>query len=83
MNLVVLGTGNNVPQAGAHVLAVPLEVGGRGCSAGVRILVKYQLDGQDKGCIAVFTLCIHEFYLVKTVFAGGAKGQFESAGRAA
>ena len=62
---------------------IPLKVGGGSSCAGIRILVKYQLDGQDKGCIAVFTLCIHEFYLVKTVFAGGAKGQFESAGRAA
>lgn len=51
---------------------IPLKVGGGSSSAGIRILVKYELDRKDKSGVAVFAFSVYEFNLIKAVFAGGA-----------
>ena len=50
---------------------IPLKVGRSSCRAGIRILIKYQLDRKDKGGVAVLALGVYKFNLIKTVFAGG------------
>ena len=51
---------------------IPLKVGGGSSCAGIRILVKYELDRKDKSGVAVLAFSVYEFNLIKAVFAGGA-----------
>ena len=42
---------------------IPLKVGRGSCRAGIRILVKYQLDCKDKGGVAVLALGVYNLIL--------------------